>query len=362
MKRNIIKVCLTMLLAVSLSFSASAINPEYFTEEALEDVRISEIIETKIESLGADISIQNIRHISDFDNNEYVVIECAPTGYFVLHPETGIITEYSTGAISPYADCSTSDDNLYYAGPTYYYEYDTENYEHTVLDEEMSTSEVECAKELCAEFVDELEAEENTAVVACLSGEADAPVLATTSSAAAKVDFWVTNYSWIKNRTSGFGYKDGGYCGYIAANLLLKYHNYCGNLSLPSKYATTNSTALTNALISYGSGASTTGVSIESVINKFCAANNLKQLAVWAAGVYGVDTEIYSHKRPSILFGNLPNGNGGKTNHAVLVYGCNVYENTDLTTYVVHYGWNGYSEVHICSNNSIFGTNTKYKI
>lgn len=361
MKKSV-KVCLAILLAASLSFTASGIGAESFVEGASKNVRISELIKNKIESLGTDISVQNIRYISDFDDNEYAVIECVPTGYFVLHPETGVITEYSISAISPYANCSVSDGDLYYAGPTYYYKYDTGEYEHTVLAEKMSATEIDFAKKVCTEFVTELQNEEGNVVVAYLNGEVDAVARNIASPVVAKVDFWVTNYSWIKNRTSGFGYKDGGYCGYIAANLLLKYHNYCGNLSLPSMYATTNSTALTNELINYGSSASTTGVSIESVINRFCAANGLKQLAVWAAGVYGVDTEIYSHKRPSILFGNLPNGNGGKTNHAVLVYGCNTYENTNLTTYVVHYGWNGYSEVHICSTNSIFGTNTKYKI
>ncbi len=145
MKKSV-KVCLAILLAVSLSFTASGIGTESFAKGASKNVRISEFIKNKIESLGADISVQNIRYISDFDDNEYVVIECVPTGYFVLHPETGVITEYSIGAISPYANCSVSDGDLYYAGPTYYYKYDTGEYEHTVLAEKMSATEIDFAK------------------------------------------------------------------------------------------------------------------------------------------------------------------------------------------------------------------------
>jgi hypothetical protein len=365
MKKRTIGLFLAVAMILSLGTTVFAIDSE-FTEDSLSkqsaiDNRIEDVIEERIASGNIAISVGELKTLYDFAGNEYRLIECEPTGYYILHLESGIIVESATNSMSPYSE-HTAD--LYYAGPTYYYAEMDEEYVHTVVDESLTAIQVADAAILCEGFDSELISQSDDRVANFIDGTSITLDVNGPSNRAtvADTDYWVTSYTWLKNRTTGFGYVSGGYCGYIAANLLLKYWNYRGDITLPPSYATTNSTALTDELIDIGEGlgysAGTVAWEIKAVINEFGSDNSVPEDSHWALGVLNITNEVNNNHRPCILFGNL--GNDG--NHAVVVYGYNTYENSGYYTFVCHYGWNNYSEVHVYGGTSIFGSNTQYRV
>lgn len=355
MKRRVISIVLAFVMALTLvnySFAAEIDKDDNFLDE-----RIVSFVRAKIDTYGAKITIKNVKTVIDFAQNEYKVVECDPSGYFIIHPESGILVEYAIDAKSPFEG---KESNIYYGGPTYYYTYSGINYIHTILNTTIELSEIDSIVKECDKLNDELISQINTNAKQYFTGEsAQYNDYATLSG----TDYWVTSYSWFQNRTSYFGYVDGGYCGYIAANLVLKYWDYRGTINLPYPYYVVSWTDLTEELIDIGAalgyGASTWASPIANVIDEFCAQQSLPEEASWAVGVYGITTEISSNHRPCILFGNL----SGAGNHAVVAYGYNTYENSGYYTYVCHYGWDGnYSEVHVYGGTSTFGSNTRYKV
>lgn len=357
--KKIISLLVTMAILMCCSATCFAAEADASTGQNQEDTRIATFTEERIGTFtSSKVTTAKVQHVSDFNGNDYAVIEFSPSGYAIVHPESGVIIEYNMNAASPYSGISG---DCYYGGPTYYYHKSAEGYKHTVLeDDTLSEKDAAQLKETCSKMNAEALAMPDQIAVEYFKGSGS---LESVSGSTRGTDYWVTSYSWIRKRKSGFGYKSGGYCGYIAANLLLKYYNYRGKITLTSPYNTLNSVALTNKLIEYGSGASTTGVSISTVLNSFASDFGYPQVANWAVGCYGITTEIKNNKRPCILFGDLENAG----NHAALAYGYNTYENSGYSTFVCHYGWNqsgnnSYSEVHVCGLTSVYGTNTKYKI
>ena len=333
-----------------------------------QDARITSFIEAKILSLGESMTVANVRHVSDFAGNDYAVVECEPLGYFILHPASGVIVEYNLCSKSPYTIEAASKGISFYGGPTNYYVQSTDAVEHLILEETISDASAKGMVSQSATINDELMENSNARAAAYLSGDTSvSPTEATSGMNTKGTDYWVTTYTWFQNRKSGFGYKSGDYCGYIAANLVLKYFDYRNKISLPDAAAVTNSTVLTDTLIGFGNSNLSTGASISSVINSYASYVGIPQSATWATGVSGVTTEIGTYKRPCILFGDVPSFTSGFIFHAVTAYGYNTYENEGYTTFVCHYGWNksssyDFSTVHITTLNCLFGTNAKYRV
>lgn len=365
------KKCIISVLCI-ISLLCSASMPVFADEMLMEnaelslavEMRVEEYVESKIVQYGQNISTECVKTVKDFAGNEYVVVECEPVGYYIVHPESGIIVEYAETSVSPYIGV---EENLYYAGPTYYYVLEEGKYVHTLLDNNaLDAGQVKTAVEMCATVNEELLSQENTSVAEFIQGNAEMPEMIEVASSG-QTDYWVTDYTWFQNTKKDFGYKSGGYCGYIAANLILKYYNYRGKISLSSTYATTNSTTLTDKLIAIGDaagyGSGTWAYEISQVLDSFCEGENITQAASWAVGVTGITTEIKTNKRPCILFGDI----SGAGNHAIIVYGYNSYENPTYYTFICHFGWNetntsSYEAVHVYGGTSVFGSNTKYKI
>ena len=354
-------MALALILTASLSVPTFATTSEISDTELAEnsiDSKIETVVESKIAYAEADISVEATKTLVDFSGNEYKLVECNPSGYYIVHPESGVIVEYSTNSPSPYEGYNTG---LYYCGPTYYYIKSGDAYTHTITNENLNVEDVAEAVEVSNRLNTQLIACEDENAVNFIEGNTSEFSTDTATRSLSSTDYWVTSYTWFKNLTSGFGYVSGGYCGYIAANLILKYWNYRGGISLHWVYAITNSTELTNALISIGEdlgySANSYAWTIEDVVDEFCSQNSLPGNATWALTNIGIQTEIGTNQRPCILFGNLENAG----NHAVVVYGYNLYESPGYTTYICHFGWNNYSEVHLSmAGTSVLGSNTKY--
>lgn len=356
MKKRILS--LLLMLALVISFSVTAFATDAFTKEAdLTTVRVASLTEQKISSLGIKLGVDKVKLITDFNANEYALVECDPKGYFIYHIDSGICVEYNLNAQSPFINVTGE---ALYGGPTYYYEKDNNVYTHTVIDSTLDYRAVADMTEQCRAWNTEMLACADVATANYIQGKSDSlPVLAS----ATYTNYWVSYRSFFTSATSNFGYRSGGYCGYIAANLILKYWDYRSTIDLP----TYNShTGLTNALIAIGEdayGSSTWAANISSIMNTYCKNNSLPEKANWAVGAFNVTSEI-DNQRPVILFGNLSNYSAG--NHAVVVYGYNTYENPGYYTFRCHFGWNStstndYTDVHVSgATGSIFGSNTKY--
>ncbi|OCN00391.1 hypothetical protein A7X67_02050 [Clostridium sp. W14A] len=353
MKKRILSVILILAMAFSLSTTAFAATPDN-DKDPLTD-RIKSFVETKIDAANAKITISETKPLLDFAGNKYDLVECSPTGYYIIHPESGIVVESATNAKSPYKGFYS---NLYYGGPTYYYVKSDKGYVHTI--EGTTITDVDAASEQCNEINSKLISQANIEVADYIKGKSSK--LDTTQSLANlnSADYWVVDHDWFSYNSVSFGYVDGGYCGYVASNLILKYWNYVGGHYLPSQYASISSTTLTNELIAIGKnlgyGAATWASQITNVINTFCNQNSLSACSSWHAGTSGMINEISTYQRPIILFGNLANAG----NHAVVAYGYNEYENPGFYTFVCHYGWDGYADIHIYGGDSVFGSNTQY--
>jgi|GEM_PF-5847605 len=353
MKKRIISLIMVLALLAVSSISALAFESE---AELNADERVQHFIEEKLVSLKDNRAVVSIDTVKDFAGQEYKVAVCAPKGYFIVHPEAGIIVEYNLNAVSPFNDA----ENPIYGGPTFYYDYTGNECRHTVLGTTISFYDTTAIRSKSLSLYNELLEKKYEPVADYLIGKSDQLPFRNTEE---DPDHWISNHAWFQARVSGFGYVDGGYCGYIAANLVLKYHNNYNHITLPSTLATINSTALTNALIAKGNGNNgTTAVSVSNAINAFAADwSGVPANASWAVGSLGAFTEINTHHRPCILFGSLPDPRDNFNSylfHAVVAYGYNFYENPTLETWVCHYGWDNYEEVHIV--NSMMGTNTKY--
>lgn len=345
---------LFMMVCVPSAYAAKS-----DTAKSADTERIESFVDAKIDMANAKITVSNTKILHDFAGNEYKLVECSPTGYYIIHPESGIVVESSVKSQSPYKGLNA---DLYYGGPTYYYIKSGASYKHTILG--TTIWDADAAAQDCQKTNDALLSQTNEVVSDYLNGKSSR--LPTNQLQSAGTDHWVNSYSWFRNLSSGFGYVGGGYCGYVAANLILKYWDDCrGKIQLSSRDSTINSTTLTEDLIDVGEddgyGASTWAADIAAVINDFCYFNSLPQSASWHVGTSGMINEMDSYKRPVILFGDLE----GAGNHAVVAYGYNEYENPGDYTFICHFGWNGSSEVHICSlpdGSSIFGSNAQYNI
>lgn len=356
MKKQLISLLLALALILSLSVTAFA--AETTTEENLMTERIALLTTQKLNSLGAELSVKRTTKIMDFDGNEYALVECSPRGYFIYHIDSGICVEYNLNAQSPYINATGE---VVYGGPTYYYAKNSGAYTHTILTSTLDSAAIEGMTKQCDNWNMELLSCKNSVAADYIKGKSNSLPALTRSTG---TDYWVTSKTYFTNADSNFGYVSGGYCGYIAANMILKYWDYRGTIELPSYTA---QTGLTKALIEIGEpdyGSSTWASDISSVMNAYCKQNSLPEEANWAVGVFNVSSEI-DNKRPVILFGSLDNFDAG--NHAVVVYGYNTYENSGYETYRCHFGWNStstndYTDVHVCgATGSVFGSNTKYK-
>lgn len=356
MRKCIISLFLVLIIVFSTSMTVFA--DSISTEEIdLTSSRISMIAAQKIKDIGAKIKVSSIKYAKDLDNNTYAVVECMPKGYFIYHLESGICTEYNLYSDSPYANING---DAIYCGPTYYFEKENNTYRHIVLEYELNSKDIASLTSQTNNWQNELSEYADTNILNFIEGKSST---ISSSQRSTNATEWVEDYLFFTGSRTNFGYVSGGKCGYIAANLILKYWDDQNVIDLPTYSSTTG---LTNALYNIGAdayGASTTGSNIASVMNTYCRNNSLPVEASWDIGINGVAGEIVL-ERPAILFGNISNYSAG--NHAVVVYGFNETENPGYFTYVCHFGWNStasndYTSVHISgATGSVFGTNTQY--
>ncbi len=350
-------------------------------KDTLRAEKIALLTESLIRSEDAKIRISAIRRLQDFAGNEYTLIECEPTGYYILHNASGRYAEYSSETVSPYRDVSG---DLYYGGPTYYFEANGASYTDVIEKTTLALEAAEQRQELvkyCGELNESLMGVKQTDVTTYLWDD----TVSVNGSAFANLSFGgeediqatsdVTTYAYCPNffmNTTGAAvgyYAEGkkGFCGYVAANLILRYWHYRGKIKLPSYFTSTyaiNTKALTKELIAIGKqkgyGNGLVACQVKEIIKAFCNKYRLSLHAGYDLLSIGVKKQIVTYRRPVIIGGYFP-GAGGP--HYVIAYGFRQKRAPGIywDFYICHYGWTyeGYEKVNVNVAAITIGDNVK---
>lgn len=325
------------LTSINLTVSAHASDISRSSYSLTND-RIADIVEMKAVSIGADITVDSVEIVKDFAENDYAIVSCTPKGYFIIHIDSGICTEYNLNAKSPFLNVKGEP---VYGGPTYYYDKISDTYSHTILNESLSQDSVEEMVSFNQRTDQQFCSSPDVQARSYINGTS---ISLNESITRATNDVWVTSKSFFTSKKSDFGFKAGDYCGYIAANLVLSYWDYRGTIDLPYY---SDAVDLTEELIGLGSNNLTYPWDISSVINKYCDNHSISGNASWTLASLDISYNI-SNSRPVILFGNYELIDA----HAVVAYGYNTYEAPTGYTFICHFGWepdeNGsYEAVHV---------------
>lgn len=370
MKRKMISLLLvlgmTIIAAIPAAASAQQPSNEIYHEttstvNSVDFDNVLQVTRRKIQADGFEVEATSVKLLKAFDGSAYTLIECAPTGYYILDNQSGTYVEYSGYAPSPYLG---QYGDLYYGGPTYYYVKDTNEFSHTIVKAEVLSFDEQVQLGVVSKRMNQsLSRSKNDKMLAVISGLEDASVITFAKASPA----YVPNGSFFRNATDNFGYVEvaytNGICGYIAANLILQYWQHCGKFDLGYSQEELGNGTLSLELYQVGRdeefSSGTWAAQISEVINVYCSKKNLPRAAAWGIGVYDVIGEI-NRGRPSILFGSIDSPVTA-TNHAVTMYGyTKASESSQSGSYIVHYGWPNYAEIVIGS--AMIGSNTCYRM
>ncbi len=196
--------------------------------------RLLTVLDDKIAMISDEKNIlSDIKIVYGFNGDTYVAVECEPTGYMIYHPASGTFVETSQKSISPYF--GLSGDELYYCGPTRYFQFVNNEFVHTVLgyafndeesvlalfqNSELVTNTLKAApNEGLLDFVNKGNSASYPQLLSASSSESS---MTSMSSSNVSGSVGSTGYDWFSN-LSTCGYISGGHCGFIALNMLYGY-------------------------------------------------------------------------------------------------------------------------------------------
>lgn len=390
---SILCTLLAIILAVIGICASSTTDIVKAEETNSKESRFLNFIDQNIAGMNSEykstVTRNKVKTLYDFAGNTYTLIECNPTGYMIMCDDSATMVEYSATSLSPYKDFAV---NLYYAGPSYFYVYQNGKYIHTITGEVLNypstrrtaTSTNNSIVSACTKMHQDLTSNSNNAALNYIK----TGIQTRTEIIGYYGQLWtcVNNMAFFAGKTTRaqIGYKDGGYCGYIAAGMLIGYYDTFVRECMDNQFMTGSGisrhfvgTGLTDRIYSCrpsGAGNSTTSTIIRKTLNNYFKKYH------YNLGSYDMITPFFSgttlknlidKSTPSILFGDLgpatsPTGpdSGSGGNHAVVVYG---YKNGGtggaLYSFLVHYGWSGYSIATVnYTSYSVFGSMYRIKL
>lgn len=413
MKKNC-KRFLSTLLSLSILFASTAAalevkQPLENTAEVntIKDVldvpteqanRIVNVFDKKVEEVAAlsyetdRMAISQIKELRDFSENQYLLVECNPSGYLIYHVDSGRFVEYAPDSPSPYKDIS-SDETLYYGGPMEYYFLENSQFVHTILEEKYDISnqkDFSIHSETVSNYFSDNADEDTLSYIENKSqplekAQKDASQGFTTNSEILFPNyinvgdiFYIQNAAQIdrlyNEQQMSYIHAPGGACGYVAAAILILWHK----TTILNNYLTVNNstgrsyTSITNEFTHFngnpkaytdglsfsynlyrwhsGKGTtgdySTTGWNVKDTIESYLNARNIPVNSVLYTlpGNYEIVTFLHSYNRPFILGGTLTAkySNKSKGWHFCTVYG--YYRKTQNEALLIaHFGWENYN-------------------
>ncbi|MBQ4424739.1 MAG: hypothetical protein II882_03250 [Lachnospiraceae bacterium] len=342
----------------------------------LREQKIKALVQELAEEEGVKITACTLRTLKDFAGSEYTLIECEPTGYFILHEESGSFTEYAPECDSPYKGLRG---DLYYAGPSWYFGKNGSDYKHTIENTMTSLAKEEdqlALEEYCVALKNSLMSGKNEEIAAYLKDDGTAvgavrlfgreetdgssalskkngtrAVNEDPSGSSVVYAYGYCFFTKLKTQ-SQIGYTDymvacGKGCGYVATNLLLRYWHNRGRIQIPLSYIN-SPVNLTNYLVAIayelGHNSMSAGADIMAkIIRRFCTDYGISPTYVktklW---INQAQPEICNKRRPCIIGGKLHTSNESFW-HAMVAYGYQQKTNC----YVMHMTWSNYAHVFI---------------
>jgi len=335
--------------------------------------RLNEVFSAKVPEMEFDfeqlhpgesisLSVVAIKTLQGFSGSTYTLAELAPSGYIILHDESGLFVEHSARSPSPYAGL---DAGLYYAGPTGYYYKDGLEYRHTVITEVFTQADEAGLAVVADELYQSLMQNADVDVADYISGKTatyPAGLRTITYSTYTRINSYPFFTQMSKCGQVSIG---NGVCGYIAAAMLLAWkHDVSGDLYYTLGWLTYDNgrAEIDNAFTSFlysigvglGYGTGTTASQIKNVVESYLQAvgrNNVTH-HMSQPGTNGGIVGHLNSDRPVLWFGaiinydqiNNSNGKFDPMLHAVTVYG---HKSVALigTSYLAHFGWDGWNEV-----------------
>lgn len=351
MKRTI-----ALLLVLVSLFSSSSI--AYATEgnEIIAD-ELTYRIQAVVSSWDSMHTVSETKELLDFAGNDYTAVEYIPSGYIIYNNASATIVERSENSPSPFLDLYG---NLFYGGPTYYYQYNeaTEEFVHTVLGYSVDSSDVSARSTICAEVQEEL----------INQMEAKRSVANTNIAALTEAysGFSYVGYErhFFANLTSKedmghWGNDSGACCGYRAAALMLLWYNYYRDHNfIDSRYLKPSSAAfngdsftahLYDVGTNLGYGDYLNAAQVASIMYRYLWDERGFYAVTWNQNAPSKSDIIAQLRlnRPVVYVDEFfdPTSPYNTVNHDIVVYGWNDSTNE----LVAHFGWPNYSEV-ICSS------------
>ena len=374
------------IILVLLSFSVGAVETNQITTDNLRyTTRLMSVIDVKLNELKMidnvdNLTIANVKTAHDLAGNEYKIIECAPSGYMIFNEETGVFTEYSSTASSPYLGY---DLNLVYCGPTFYYVEDSTGDLHHLINtlEEIDSDVKAIFTQSCNDYYASLVADTNQLVVDYLNGDYQnqtfLQIVTTTTQVQATPR--TTTYGYLQNYEFFYNMQQCGYysppgsngiCGYIALGMLIAYKekynssaNYMDDIYW-SDPTHNNLKGGTDSLAwhlrsNYGSDDSTYSTTIKETSQAYFTGRGVVVNHVsewWGSFTKGTIMDSIDDDNPVLIFGSLfnPQNPDDNINHGVVAY--KYSDESGLfgdTTFTAHYGWDGYENIYV---SGLFGS------
>ena len=362
------KSFLAIILIIMLSSSTMAYTKSTLVSSDTVEDRLIYVLQNVADGWESSPVISTTKTLLDFAGNYYTLAEYTPSGYAIYHNSSATVLEKSEHSPSPYYGLN---ENLYYSGPTHYYVYDTElnKYIHTITGECLDIEESLMRESLCAAAQVTLNNTANTSIKSYVeSGVMTSSIDLLESSNA---------YTYVGNHRSFFenldtnsmiGYYDtgnnSGYCGYIAAGLVLLYYDYYHNDNfinntayLSSSGSSFNGNSFTRYLyndIGLGTLAYTNelnAVQAARVMQTYLQNKRNITISYWektAPSKANVVDQL-QQARPVIYCDRWddPSSPGSTVDHVIVIYGYD--SNNNL---IAHFGWANFSHVE-CSSDAL---------
>ena len=345
---------LTLLVPASAAEFVSSSN-----QQTLKSRRMDIVFSQKIESMQPDdvkyridITDFTTRNLADFSGNSYTLVECEPSGYLIYHNDSGVFAESSLHSPSPYKAFSGP---IFYNGPTNYYSLVSDELVHTISGEKLTLNSK--LIQSSDNINNALLVQKDTSIVSFIE-EGTSYTASTRASNTYVEEPYVIR---ALDKDPEMGYLPGNYCGYIAGGMATLYLQLrSGLLLVPSQYLSSsgisfNGNSFTSHLSTYGISNLTTASSLASALNAYFDANDHFVTANWSLfGSGNTIKNLIDSDKPVMVGGQYasdPNdSSSSRFLHFILAYGYGT--DTSSSYFIVHYGWEDYSEVQI--NNGLF--------
>ena len=330
--------------------------------------RLISLAEEKMRETIGDESLKakETRIVHDFVENEYLFVSFGSIGYDVVNVANDDVVEISPFAGMPFSD----EDNAYYVPWIGYFRRLGNLYFNVQDGHELSHDEVEKLKEESSRFAAQsvIDATENqTNANLCKKAKVGPKKTATPptnnpiNSGIIYADHEVP-YSWFfKRNYNQFPTNDTGTCGYVSASMLLAYNEifkstgyfsakesadyitpYVGSFSPNGWNGVPDlSDSFPKSVWGKNIGSSVPST-VHSAIDLFMNGKNKLYEVYEYVWKFATITDPVKEGCPAAYFGNIqsPTNSDAWADHVVTVYG--YYNDGKL---LVHYGWEGYSQV-----------------